>query len=675
MPTLHWIGKEKVVNHHRDVPYRILDHQYSFEAEAGARKEPGSSGNKIIHGDNLEALKSLLPEYEGKVKCIYIDPPYNTGNEEWIYNDNVNDPKIKKWLGQLVGKEAEDLSRHDKWLCMMYPRLKLLHKLLASDGAIFISIDDNEQANLKLVMDEIFGAGNFLANISWQKKQSPQNDAINFSDMHDFIIIYSKRKKASRFDNSGFNRNLIPKTIEQNARYKNPDSDERGDWASGDCSSNKTRFERPNLYFPIINPLTKQEVFPSESRVWRFESATFSKLLSEKRIYFGKDGKSFPRLKLFLSDVAEGVVPSTWWTREFAGDNQEGRRLLRDIFGEVDNDFSTPKPTKLIERILQIASNHNDIILDSFAGSGTAAHAVLNLNKQDGGNRKFIYPGAVYHNGVIELTSSAAFENLLSQLDNAYELHNADFFDSRDNMTDDQINAYAESVGFDEFKPLRDFETYFGFNSLRNKVAIEIGTWMNSTDPEANYPEENYSVDDEIEQTLLNHNGQVKIAGTVYAIALPDPYGPNRQCNQPTGYGCVLNDKTIANELLESGNKKAWKKIKIAGHGLPIASNGSTFLLRPRVKGKIVYFKKKTSGWKRYATKLDAKVYGNAYNTVDNAQTNCDFREAFNTPYSGLKRRYRRKSNKDWGIFTKAKFCELSADFKINNTTTTVTLQ
>lgn len=389
MPTLHWIGKEKVINHHLDVPFRVLEHQYGFN-QGAQQAESTNSGNKIIHGDNLEALKALLPEYEGRIKCIYIDPPYNTGNEGWVYNDNVNDPKIKKWLGQVVGKESEDLSRHDKWLCMMYPRLKLLHKLLSDNGAIFISIDDNEQASLKLICDEIFGGGNFLGNICWQKKQSPQNDAINFSDMHDFVIVYSKRKKTNRFDKNGFNRNLIPKTEAQNSRYKNPDNDSRGSWASGDCSSNKTKYERPNLYYPIINPFTNQEIYPSESRVWRFEKNTFEKLLDENRIYFGKDGKSFPRLKLFLTDVADGVVPSTWWTREFAGDNQEGRRMLREIFGDVDNDFSTPKPLSLVERVIQIATNSNDIVLDSFAGSGTTAHAVLNLNKQDGGNRKFI---------------------------------------------------------------------------------------------------------------------------------------------------------------------------------------------------------------------------------------------------------------------------------------------
>ncbi len=189
MPKLTWVGKDKVINHHHEVPFRVLKRKYNFTAS-----ESNSRENKIIHGDNLEALKSLLPEYEGKVKCIYIDPPYNTGNEGWIYNDNVNDEKIKKWLGQVVGKEGEDLSRHDKWLCMMYPRLKLLHKLLADNGVIFISIDDNEQANLKLIMDEVFGRSNFAVNLIWQKMDSPSSNAKDraFSVYHDHTLIYTR---------------------------------------------------------------------------------------------------------------------------------------------------------------------------------------------------------------------------------------------------------------------------------------------------------------------------------------------------------------------------------------------------------------------------------------------------------------------------------------------------
>lgn len=384
MPTLNWIGKEKVVKHHLDVPFRILEPSYTY----GDQEE--ATQNKVIHGDNLEALKSLLPEYEGKIKCIYIDPPYNTGNEGWVYNDNVNHPKIRKWLGEVVGKEGEDLSRHDKWLCMMYPRLKLLHRLLSDDGAIFVSIDDTEVATLRLIMDEIFGMSNFLATINWQKKQSPQNDAVNFSDMHDFIVTYAKKKNSSRNEESGWNRNLLPKTEQQNSRYKNPDNDPRGPWTSGDCTSNKTKYERPNLFYGVLNPITNEKIWPSEQRVWRYEQKTFESLVEDNRIWWGKNGRNFPRLKKFANEGNEGIVPGTWWNRDFAGDNQLARRVFRSIIDDVDLDFQTPKPPTLVEKIIQIGAKKNDIILDSFAGSGTTAHAVLNLNKEDGGNRKFI---------------------------------------------------------------------------------------------------------------------------------------------------------------------------------------------------------------------------------------------------------------------------------------------
>ena len=208
MPSLSWIGTDAVLNHHLDVPYRVLEKKYTFGSDDSLSCHSDSlschserseeSQNKIIHGDNLEALKSLLPEYEGRIKCIYIDPPYNTGNENWVYNDNVNNPKIKKWLGQVVGKESEDLTRHDKWLCMMYPRLKLLQKLLSNDGAIFISIDDNEQANLKLICDEIFGAGNFVTQFIWQKKTGA-SDAKTISTITEYILLYAKNQNVLPF--------------------------------------------------------------------------------------------------------------------------------------------------------------------------------------------------------------------------------------------------------------------------------------------------------------------------------------------------------------------------------------------------------------------------------------------------------------------------------------------
>lgn len=366
MPILTWIGKEKVINHHQDVPFKVLEHQYSFNGE--------ETGNKIIHGDNLEALKALLPEYEGKIKCIYIDPPYNTGNESWVYNDNVNHPKIKKWLGQVVGKESEDLTRHDKWLCMMYPRLKLLHKLLSDDGAIFISIDDNEQASLKLICDEVFGIGNFVANFIWNHRKSSQNDT-DVSLSHNYTICYSKDRTVYK---------LNPLAVAE-SKFSNPDNDERGAWVADPMDAPNIR---TNLEYEIINPNTKEIFLPPKGRHWRFTKEKYEEALATGRIIFGKTGKSKPQYKRFLFEAEKkGTNPFTIWTE--LGTATDATKELMQIF-DGSKIFETPKPTSLLERILQISSSSNSIILDSFAGSGTTAHAVLNLNKQDGGNRKFI---------------------------------------------------------------------------------------------------------------------------------------------------------------------------------------------------------------------------------------------------------------------------------------------
>lgn len=217
MPTLNWIGKDKVVTHHQEVPFHVLEHKYGFTAEDGQIESSTESGNMIIHGDNLVALKSLLPKYEGRVDCIYIDPPYNTGNEGWVYNDNVNDPHIKKWLGEVVGKQGEDLSRHDKWLCMMYPRLKMLQKLLSPTGAIFVSIDDNEVSNLRLMMDNIFGQNCFVGDVIWEKSYSPRNDSKGIPAVTDHIVVYGKQPdwQPARLERSD----------EMDSKYKNPDND------------------------------------------------------------------------------------------------------------------------------------------------------------------------------------------------------------------------------------------------------------------------------------------------------------------------------------------------------------------------------------------------------------------------------------------------------------------
>lgn len=374
MPSLHWIWKDKVINHHLEVPFRLLKKGYSFGEE--------NSGNKIIRWDNLEALKALLPEYEGKIKCIYIDPPYNTGNEGWVYNDNVNDPKMKKWLWDVVGKEWEDLTRHDKWLCMMYPRLKLLHRLLAYDGAIFISLDDNEQAHMRIMMDEIFGGNNFINNIIWQKKFSPQNDARYFSDMHDFVICYAKKKV-------NWQRNLLTRSDAANARYKNPDNDRRGVWTSGDIS---VKTYNASTDYPITSP-SGRVVNPPSGYCWRVSKEKFEEMKGDNRIWFGSSGDNVPRIKRFLHEVQDGTVPVTLWLRDEVGDNQEAKQILKAIFsGDSEFPFDTPKPPRLIEKIIQIATNPGDIILDSFAGSGTTGHAVLNINalNPDTPKRKFI---------------------------------------------------------------------------------------------------------------------------------------------------------------------------------------------------------------------------------------------------------------------------------------------
>ncbi len=371
MPTLNWIGKDAVVNHHHHVPFHLLK-----DVPDLSTGDPGS-GNLIVQGDNLVALKALLPYYAGQVKCIYIDPPYNTGNEGWIYNDSVNSPLIRDWLGKAVGKEAEDLSRHDKWLCLMYPRLALLRQLLRDDGAIFVSIDDNEIANLRCVLGEIFGENNFVAHLIWQKKYSPQNDALFFSEMHDHILVFAR--------NAGkWERNLIPRTEKQDKAYKNPDDDPRGLWKASDL----TRAEhRDRDFYGITTPAGKV-VFPSKGRSWSRPPQEIERLRADNRLWFGKKGDAIPSLKRFISEVKDGVVPSTILMRDEVGDNQEAKQQLKEI--GIGNLFDTPKPPRLIERILQIATNPGDLILDSFAGSGTTGHAVLNLNKADGGNRKFI---------------------------------------------------------------------------------------------------------------------------------------------------------------------------------------------------------------------------------------------------------------------------------------------
>ena len=432
MPTLEWIGKDKVINHHLDVPYRVLERKYSYD-EAGQHDEDNGSENMIIHGDNLDALKSLLPRYEGRVKCIYIDPPYNTGNEKWVYNDNVNDPRILKWLGQVVGAEGEDLSRHDKWLCMMYPRLKLLQRLLSDDGVIFISIDDNELYSLKAICDEIFGARCFVSNISWQRTYSTRNDSKGIVNEVEHILCYSKQPD--------WQPKKLPRTAEMDSKYKNPDNDIKP-WTSSDAFAADAATHQGMVY-AIQHPFTGKLIYPYNGAHWRYgqsemlsymqewtdyelrdlddaakraeicgvavdavrpgvQAIMLKKDISEAqkeaqavlqrghwpRFYITNNGKGGIRRKTYLENV-EGKPPTNYWPYSETGHTDEAKKELISIFNGKSL-FDTPKPPRLIERILQIASDPDSVILDSFAGSGTTAHAVLNMNKADGGNRRFI---------------------------------------------------------------------------------------------------------------------------------------------------------------------------------------------------------------------------------------------------------------------------------------------
>lgn len=424
MPTLEWIGKEKVINHHQQVPYRVLEERYTFGAE--------HSENMIIRGDNLDALKALLPKYEGRIKCIYIDPPYNTGNEGWVYNDNVNDPKIRKWLGQVVGKEGEDLSRHDKWLCMMYPRLKLLQRLLAADGVIFISIDDTEYANLKLICDEIFGSNCFVSNISWQRTYSTRNDSKGIPSEVEHLLCYGKQPD--------WQPNKLPRTAAMDDRYSSPDNDPRP-WKAGDASAPGAA-THPGMVYAIQQPITGKLIYPPNGRCWTYgQEQMFSimqewadyvlrplddyekrveicgqsdsvpqeicaimlknpldevKALTQERynqgtwpvLYFTSKGKGGIACKRYLEEMG-GRIATNYWPYDEVGHTDEAKKELISIFGG-GSPFDTPKPSRLIERVLQITFDKNAVILDSFAGSGTTAHAVLNMNKADGGNRRFI---------------------------------------------------------------------------------------------------------------------------------------------------------------------------------------------------------------------------------------------------------------------------------------------
>ena len=391
MPTLEWIGKEKVINHHQDVQFRVLERKYSYD-ENGQQDEDNGSENMMIHGDNLLALKSLLPKYENKVDCIYIDPPYNTGTPEgkWIYSDDVNDPRIKKWLGEVVGAEGEDLSRHDKWLCMMYPRLKLLQKLLSSDGRIFISIDENELYFLKAICDEIFGVTNFAGQYMWYKSATPPNLSYKVKRNLEYILCYEKSKNSIKF--SGIKKTSSsddPFTKPQNS-YKILTFPPKTIHFKGDDGVIKAgtygtaKFPNKLLNDLIIEDgLNKNEVSFENRFIW-VQTTLEENIKNNVRINLSKNLVLSYKREEYDAEVPPNLIDSSVGV---STTEEAGKEQIR-IFGKKVFDY--PKDTSLIEYLIKFVNKKNAIILDSFGGSGTTAHAVLNLNKVDNGNRKFI---------------------------------------------------------------------------------------------------------------------------------------------------------------------------------------------------------------------------------------------------------------------------------------------
>ena len=410
MPTLNWIGKEAVEMHHKHVPFRLLE---PVEELSCGDKD---SGNLIVQGDNLLALKALLPRFAGEVKCIYIDPPYNTGqddrNEEgkrtgWVYNDNVDSPEIREWLGKVVGAEAEDLSRHDKWLCMIYPRIRLLKSFLKPDGIIFVSIDDNEVASLRYVMDEIFGANNRIGTIIW--KNATDNNPTQIASEHEYILCYARDKKKIASEWKSINLEIKNKLLEVGDTFVKdfPDQAKRQAAYTKWYRENKSQLwpfedykfiDNGGIYtgmrsvhnpgkdgyrYDVLHPKTgKACQLPLMG--YRFPEETMNALINEGRIIFGEDEKKLVELKVYAKDYRSKL------SSLFELDGRGGTNEIKAIFPEDKRPFDFPKPTELIEELLSFTTSGNDIVLDSFGGSGTTANAVLKLNKADGGKRSFV---------------------------------------------------------------------------------------------------------------------------------------------------------------------------------------------------------------------------------------------------------------------------------------------
>ena len=375
MPTIEFKGKQFVYSHHLSVPFRelVVEPKKSLHEKG---KKPSLADNLIIHGDNLEALKALLPTHAGKVDCIFIDPPYNTGNEGWCYNDNVRSPLMKEWLKKAANPvDKEDLERHDKWLCMMWPRLQLLRELLSEDGVIFVSIDDNEIHRLRSELDEVFGEEHFIAEFTWKSRVSEDTRALSgVSNDHEYILCYGKSASIRLLG-----------VEKDGTKFENPDKDSRGPWRSADITGLATKEQRPNLHYDLINPETGIN-YGCPPKGWRYDRASMNRRIEEKRILWPREPSGRPRLKLFekeiqnqLKNISSVITHPT---------TRDGTQELNQIMG--DGAFDFPKPSGLILQLISQVTDENSLILDSFAGSGTTAHAVLAANAKDGGNRRFI---------------------------------------------------------------------------------------------------------------------------------------------------------------------------------------------------------------------------------------------------------------------------------------------